>query len=137
MKKICFAILLSFLIVLSGGILVFAEDYIDGGVYKDSSAPLLTNTVTYINTYDRTVGNPMYFRLIPAMTDFYTIETTGTVDTEGELYDASGASLEVDDDDAVGSNFQINRELTGGETYYLRVTYCRDRWRSDNASYYR
>ena len=76
MKKICFAILLSFLIVLSGGILVFAEDYIDGGVYKDSSAPLLTNTVTYINTYDRTVGNPMYFRLIPAMTDFYTIETT-------------------------------------------------------------
>jgi len=123
MKKIWLTVLLSFLLVLSGGTSVFAEDYIDGGVDKDLSAPLLTNTVTYINTYDGTVGTPMYFRLIPAMTDTYTIETTGWVDTEGELYDASGASLEVDDDDAVGSNFQINRELTGGETYYLRVTY--------------
>lgn len=123
MKKIWLTVLLSFLLVLSGGTSVFAEDYIDGGVDKDLSAPLLTNTVTYINTYDGTVGTPMYFRLIPAMTDTYTIETTGWVDTEGELYDALGAPLEVDDDDAVGSNFQINRELTGGETYYLRVTY--------------
>lgn len=121
MKKICFAILLSFLIVLSGGTLAFAEDYIDGGVHKDLSAPLLTETVTYINTYDGTVGNPMFFRLIPTVTDYFTIETTGTVDTEGELYDALGNSLEVRDD-VVGSNFQIHRELIGGETYYLRVT---------------
>ena len=64
MKKIWLTVLLSFLIVLSGGTLVLAEDYIDGGIYKDSTAPLLTNTVTYINTYDGTVGNPMYFRLI-------------------------------------------------------------------------
>ena len=92
MKKIWLTVLLSFLIVLSGGTLVLAEDYIDGGIYKDSTAPLLTNTVTYINTYDGTVGTPMYFRL-SRKTDTIRLKLPN-VDTEGELYDAS-ASFEV------------------------------------------
>ncbi len=115
------AILLCFILIISGGNCVFAEEYIDGGTNKDLTAPLIINTFTYINTYDGAVGTPMFFRIIPYSTDFYIIETTGTVDTEGELYDSGGNSLEVQDD-VVGTNFQIHRELIGGETYYLRVT---------------
>lgn len=119
MKKF-FAVLLSILIVFSEGTVAFAFEAIDGGINKDSTAPLLTDVFTNIKTYDGTVGTPMFFRLIPTETDFFTIETTGPVDTLGELYDGSG-NLLAENDDFVDLNFKIYRQLTAGQTYYLRV----------------
>jgi hypothetical protein len=52
----------------------------------------------------------------------YSFYTTGSLDTYGEMYDASGAWLESNDDaDNNGYNFRIDRALAAGARYYLRV----------------
>ncbi len=82
MKKICLAILLCFLILFSESNLVFATEYIDGGIYKDETAPLITDTFTYIKTYDGTV------EITKAITAFnfngLTPSVTGTVNEESK-----------------------------------------------------
>ena len=51
---------------------------------------------------------------------FITIETTGTTDTEGDLYSSAGRILEYDRNDGAGNNFRIEKFLEAG-TYYIRV----------------
>ena len=49
-----------------------------------------------------------------------TIETTGSTDTVGRLYNSAGIRLETDDNGGTGNNFWIERDLVAG-TYYIRV----------------
>ena len=49
-----------------------------------------------------------------------TIESTGSTDVAGSLYDDGGTFLESDDDDGDSDNFQIVRALSPGR-YYVRV----------------
>jgi Bacterial pre-peptidase C-terminal domain len=50
-----------------------------------------------------------------------TVESTGSTDVEGELYDEDGVLLDSDDDSGTMSpNFKIIRSLTAGK-YYVRV----------------
>ena len=51
----------------------------------------------------------------------YTVYTSGSLDTEGYLYDATGALLRSNDDGGRDLNFSITRELTYGSTYYVCV----------------
>lgn len=49
-----------------------------------------------------------------------TIESTGSTDVAGSLYDDDGVLLESDDNDGASDNFQIVRSLSPGR-YYVRV----------------
>lgn len=49
-----------------------------------------------------------------------TIESTGSTDVAGSLYDDDGVLLESDDNDGASQNFQIIRSLSPGQ-YYVRV----------------
>jgi len=102
---------------------IFAEDYIDGGVNMDATAPLLANTLSYIKTYGGAVGEPIYFRLIPTSTENYTIETVGTVDTAGQLYNGDGTAYGDPEDDLgeTDYNFRMNKLLEAGKLYYLGI----------------
>ncbi|MCY3969106.1 MAG: M12 family metallo-peptidase [Acidobacteria bacterium] len=65
-------------------------------------------------------GDHDYFRLVIDGATTLTVETTGSTDTYGTLFDASEASLESDDDDGASLNFKIERDVEAG-TYYVRV----------------
>ena len=65
-------------------------------------------------------GDKDYFRLSVSEQTTLTVETTGRTDTYGTLFDADGSSLETDDDDGTGTNFEIEREVDAG-TYYVEV----------------
>ncbi len=65
-------------------------------------------------------GDYDYFRLVVDESTTLTVETTGSTDTYGTLFDGSGSSLASDDDYGAGLNFKIEREVEAG-TYYVRV----------------
>lgn len=62
-----------------------------------------------------------YFRLSVPRSGTLTVETTGSTDTHGTLYTASGGSLVSNDDSGSGTNFRIVRPVSAG-TYYVRVS---------------
>ena len=62
-----------------------------------------------------------YFSFTLPTTGSVTIQTTGTTDTGGTLYDSSGTQLATDDDSGAGGNFQITRQTLNAGTYYVRV----------------
>ncbi len=64
-------------------------------------------------------GDEDYFRLVIPSAGTLTLKTTGSLDTEGFLLSAAGATLASDDDD-IDSNFLIDWQVTAG-TYYLKV----------------
>ena len=68
------------------------------------------------------VGDQDYYRFTPpaGSTNLH-LWTTGTLDTVMNLYDASYNELERDDDGGSGINADIDRPITGGNTYYVRV----------------
>ena len=65
-------------------------------------------------------GDHDYFRLTVSQSTTLTVETTGSTDTYGTLFDSTGASLESDDDAGDRTNFRIERAVGTG-TYYVRV----------------
>ena len=78
-----------------------------------------------------TVGTPVsgsisergeldFYSFTLASRSLVTIETTGTTDTWGQLWDSAGTRLESDRNGGTGNNFRIERVLVAG-TYYIRV----------------
>ncbi|MCY4386966.1 MAG: matrixin family metalloprotease [Desulfurellaceae bacterium] len=65
-------------------------------------------------------GDEDYFRLSVLRSGTLTVETTGSIDTRGTLYSASGSFLTSDDDSGSGGNFQIVHQVSAG-TYYVKV----------------
>ena len=65
-------------------------------------------------------GDKDYFRLSVSEAATLTVETTGTTDTYGTLFDIDGSSLETNDDGGAGTNFEIERDINAG-TYYVEV----------------
>ena len=65
-------------------------------------------------------GDRDYFRLEVAQSMTLTVQTTGTTDTVGSLFDANGVSLDSNDDGGNGTNFLIVRQAASG-TYYVEV----------------
>ena len=68
-------------------------------------------------------GAEEWFKFTVNKSDRYTIFTTGGLDTIGTLYDSCGTQLSyVDDYSPCGQlNFRIIRNLTAGNTYYIKV----------------
>ncbi len=66
-------------------------------------------------------GDHDVFSFVLAATDTVEVESTGTTDVEGALYDEDGALIEEDDDDGDGSNFSITAADLPAGTYYVRV----------------
>ena len=65
-------------------------------------------------------GDRDYFRLEAAEATTLTIETAGSTDTYGTLFDGDEASLETDDDGGPGTNFRVERDVQAG-THYVEV----------------
>lgn len=61
-----------------------------------------------------------YFSFVVTSQASITIESTGSTDVEGELYDEEGARLADDDDSGTDSNFKIIETLDPGR-YFVRV----------------
>lgn len=52
---------------------------------------------------------------------WYGIQTQGSLDTVGYLYDSYGNQIDYDDDSGNNMNFKIAKQLDYGETYYVKV----------------
>ena len=52
---------------------------------------------------------------------WYGIQTQGSLDTVGYLYDVYGNQIDYDDDDGNNLNFKITKQLDYGQTYYVKV----------------
>ncbi|MCB4757847.1 MAG: ricin-type beta-trefoil lectin domain protein [Sulfurovum sp.] len=68
-----------------------------------------------------TGGDNDYFKItVPSGGGTLVIYTTGSIDTYGRLYNASGIQIAVNDDGGSGTNFRILKSVTAG-TYYVKV----------------
>ncbi len=116
--------------ILFQGQFVYAAD-LEGSTEKDATAPLITQESTVVDTY---LGDIRYFRIIPSSSATYTIQTTGTTDTDGILFDSSDLEHEKAYDDDSGElaftneggnfyNFKMEVGLEAGTTYYLGVSH--------------
>ena len=61
-----------------------------------------------------------YFRLSVPSAGTLIVETTGSTDTHGTLYSATGGDLASNDDSDSDTNFRIVHQASAG-TYYVRV----------------
>jgi hypothetical protein len=66
-------------------------------------------------------GDVDFYRVTLPTAGTLTVQTTGTTDTYGILYNGSRQQLAANDDTA-GYNFVINRQVTAG-TYFIRVSH--------------
>ena len=67
-----------------------------------------------------TGGDVDYFRVAVSASGELTVQTTGSLDTKGQLEDSAGAVLARDDDGGDGHNFRIAHAVSAG-TYYIKV----------------
>ncbi|MCB4760201.1 MAG: pre-peptidase C-terminal domain-containing protein, partial [Sulfurovum sp.] len=66
-------------------------------------------------------GDVDWFKVVIPSTGRLVVETTGSIDAEGTLYDASGRhQIAYDDDGGTDHNFKIMQTVTAG-TYYVEV----------------
>ena len=83
--------------------------------------PLSTPTVTISNG-----GTGVYYKFVPSRSTSYRfaaldVDGDGGKDSVIKLYDASGNQLATDDDSGEGRMFDLNYQLTAGQTYYIYV----------------
>jgi uncharacterized repeat protein (TIGR02543 family) len=93
------------------------------GYAGDSFANPITITVNENLTANIDVeGKYYYYRFIPAVTGYFTIESAGEFDTYVELYDASETEILHDDEGGTESNFLLTESLIAGQTYFIVVS---------------
>ena len=90
-----------------------------GSAWPPSSYTTMNLGSSY-NASITTGGDARYFRFTPSASGTYYFASTGSSDTYGYLYNASG-SLLASNDDYGGYNFRIGYNLISGTTYYLKV----------------
>ena len=88
---------------------------------RSSATSVALNSDTSGVVYPSTDEDYFSFTLPTQAAGSVTIQTTGTTDTEGTLYNSSGTQLATDDDSGTGGNFQITRQTLNAGTYYVRV----------------
>ncbi|MCB4744012.1 MAG: fibrobacter succinogenes major paralogous domain-containing protein, partial [Sulfurovum sp.] len=86
---------------------------------KDEATPINPNSITPGSI--ETTGDVDWFKIVIPSRGTLVVKTTGTIDTAGELYDASGRHrIAYDDDGGADRNFKITQTVTAG-TYYVEV----------------
>lgn len=97
------------------------------GVSEDESAVPLSDDTELSITLDETLNvevegkNTVKIPFTPEFTHQYVWRSTGSGDTYGRLYDASGTQITYDNNGGGSSQFKISYTLTGGTLYYLGV----------------
>ena len=84
-----------------------------------STATVVTIPSTTAGRLDS--GDEDYFRIDVGQGGILRLETTGSIDTYGELFDGNGSSIETNDDNGSGRNFRIETGILDVGTYYLKV----------------
>ncbi len=79
-----------------------------------------------------TAGDEDYYRLSFSGGGSYTIETTGSIDTYGYLYDSNHNQIAYDDDSGEGTNMKMVYTLSGRQTYYVKIRH----WSSSGTGSY-
>ncbi|MCB4766313.1 MAG: pre-peptidase C-terminal domain-containing protein, partial [Sulfurovum sp.] len=82
---------------------------------RDGATSIEPNSTTSGNI--ETAGDEDYFKIVIPSRGTLVVETTGSTDTYGEFYNASGTSLQSNSN---SGNFKITRDVTAG-TYYVKV----------------
>ncbi len=72
---------------------------------------------------DVAAGKTVMIQFTPTFTHEYAFESTGSGDTYGYLYNASGSQITYSDDAAGNGQFRITYTLTAGTTYFFGVKY--------------
>ena len=91
----------------------------DHGDTRGQATPVGPNSATR-GRLER-AGDLDYFRVQVAESGRLTTETSGSADTTGYLYDASGRRLAGNANSGAGGNFRISLRVAAG-TYYVRVS---------------
>ncbi|MCB4751202.1 MAG: pre-peptidase C-terminal domain-containing protein, partial [Sulfurovum sp.] len=65
-------------------------------------------------------GDEDWFKIIISRAGVLEVETTGRIDTNGILYDASGTQIASNENSGTGNNFKITQTVTA-RTYYVKV----------------
>ncbi|MCB4762232.1 MAG: pre-peptidase C-terminal domain-containing protein, partial [Sulfurovum sp.] len=85
------------------------------------------NTAATIGTTSTTLGSIEtardvdWFKVIITSAGTLVVETTGSTDTNGVLYNASGAQIGYDNNSGTDTNFKISKKVVAG-TYYVKVS---------------
>lgn len=89
-----------------------------GDAFSESVSLSLNTTVSVSVAYS---NEKRYFSFTPSVTDFYTIESSGSgPDPCVWLYSPNHAALLAEDDDSTGTyNFRLTYHLVAGATYYI------------------
>ena len=113
-RGLLFPLLLSLGIVLSFAPAAHAA--VEGGEDM-GSAPLITEAETDIYIF----WNGRFFKIIPADSATYTIESSGSsYNATANLQDSGGATI-ASGDDEVGFDFRIEHALTAGQILPLHI----------------
>lgn len=80
---------------------------------------LSTSTDGNVGSY--TGGDVDYLSFVLSSSETVTVESSGSTDVVGELYDEDGTLLAEDDDSGSGDNFSFTESLAAGR-YFVRVT---------------
>lgn len=90
-----------------------------------SSADMATaSCLTISQWHTGAISSPdaqKWYQFIVPKTDTYIVQTTGSLDTVGHLYNSGGSLIESNDDGGGDLNFRIEATLVGGLTYYIQV----------------
>lgn len=89
----------------------FGNDFVDSEIIK-LNAP--------INAAINYPGDIDFFKFTAPMNGTYTIQSTGSTDTFGSIYD-NNKNLIVENDDSVDRNFSISINLIEGQNYYIKA----------------
>jgi hypothetical protein len=87
-----------------------------------SVGPFSTSTSQSVSGAISPAGDRDFYRFVLTVSGRMSIQTAGSTDTYGILYNQNGGSLAQNDDSGAGLNFLIERDLTPG-TYFIRVTH--------------
>ncbi len=66
-------------------------------------------------------GDTEYLRFTPTETNDYLIQSSGTANIYGELYNSSKSKISSNNIGGTNSTFSITANLTKGQTYYIKV----------------
>ncbi|MCX8130803.1 MAG: hypothetical protein N3I35_11965, partial [Clostridia bacterium] len=71
-------------------------------------------------------GDTDYIKFIPSASGTYTIQSTGTSDMIGALFNYAKSVLCSNDNAGLGQNFYLNSYLYAGETYYIKSNHAQN-----------
>lgn len=110
-----------------GGTALSVSD--DSCCSNDMSSAISLSFFSWQTGYITCPGNEVWYKFTTNVTSphpngslgWYAVQTQGSLDTIGTLYDSYGNQIGYNDDADNGLNFKISAQLAYGKTYYIRV----------------